>query len=70
MRLVPSVLCLVVLAASAIGCKSETQRQQEAMDRNQTATMQKLLTAEVERELDGGGAPVAAKPDAGGVVGN
>jgi hypothetical protein len=70
MRLVPSVLCLVLLAASAIGCKSAEERQREDMDRNQTATMQKMLTAAAERDMDGGGAPVAAKPDAGGVGGN
>jgi Na+-transporting NADH:ubiquinone oxidoreductase subunit NqrC len=69
MRLATSVLCLVLLAASAIGCKSDAQRQQEEMDRNQTATMQKLLTAAAERELEGG-APATVKPDAGGVGGN
>ena len=68
MRLVPSILCLIVLTASCMGCKSAAQREREEMDRNQTATMQKLLTAAAERELEGGSP--AVKPDAGGVWGN
>lgn len=65
MRHVPSIICLVVLATSALGCKSAAQRQQEEGDRNQTATMQRMLSAETERGLEGGAAPATARPDPG-----